>query len=41
MLFRVERGSVGDGHNSAIHSQRQIDYERETATRGGRESFEG
>ena len=29
MLFRVERGSVRDGHNSAIHSQRQIDYERD------------
>ena len=39
MLFRVERGSVGDGQFS--DSQSETDLLREAATRGARESFEG
>ena len=39
MLFRVERGSVGDGQFS--DSQSETDLLREAATRGERESFEG
>ena len=41
MLFRVERGSVGDGFTIQRFTVRDRLIARETATRGVRESFEG
>ena len=42
MLFRVERGSVGDGRFSDSQwDSIETDFSREAATRGVKEPFQG